>query len=86
MRSSKPVAVVGSTGGSYSVAPDRGDVTGKVPAIPAGATATLTLRTTMNGFEEAISLTGSINAGRPELNTADNHATITVTTSRLPTI
>jgi len=85
MRSSQAVSVVAGTGGSYSVAPNRMDVTGKVTAIPAGGTATLTLRTTVNGFEEGISLTGSINDGQPELNTSDNHAAIMVTTSRLPT-
>jgi hypothetical protein len=86
LRSSKPVAVVAGTGGSYRVAPNRIDVTGKVFAIPVGGTATLTLRTTVTGFEDGISLTGSINAGLPELNTADNQASITVTTSRFPTI
>jgi hypothetical protein len=48
--------------------------------------ATLTLRTSVNGFEEGISLTGSISGGQPELNPADNHASIMVTTTRFPTI
>ena len=69
------------THGPYIVDPNRVDVIGKVSGIPGGGTATLMLRTTVNGFEEGISLSGSITGG-PELDTSDNSASIMVTVSR----
>ena len=60
LRASKAVSIVSGTHGSYIVEPNRVDVIGKLSGIPAGGQATLALRTTVNGFEEGISLSGSI--------------------------
>lgn len=81
LRASKAVSIVSGTHGSYIVEPNRVDVIGKVRGIPAGGQATLLLRTTVNGFEEGISLSGSITGG-PELDLSDNSASIMVTVSR----
>ena len=80
LRASKAVSIVSGTHGSYIVEPNRVDVIGKLSGIPAGGQATLALRTTVNGFEEGISLSGSVAAG-PELDVSDNSASIMVTVS-----
>ncbi len=81
LRASKAVSVVSGSRGSYAVEPNRVDVIGKLSGIPANGQATLVLRTTVNGFEEGISLSGSIAAG-PELDLLDNSASIMVTVTR----
>jgi uncharacterized delta-60 repeat protein len=75
LRASKKVAIEASTLMKAEVAPTGIDVVGKVLAVPAGGTSTLTLRTTATGFEEGIELSGSI---------AGTTASLMVVTSRFP--
>ena len=74
LRASKPVSVVASSHGHATVAPNRIDVTAKLTGIPAGQSATLTLRTTVTGFEEGITLSGQIALFEgPEFNNSASH-------------
>ena len=71
---SKPVVVDSSTHVAATVEPNRIDVIGKVIGIPPGGSAVLTLRTSVNGFEEGITLSGSVDTGSPDTDPCDNTA------------
>ena len=85
LRASKKVAVVGSTSLRATVDPNMIDVVGKVPAIAPGSTASLVLRTTVTGFEEGISLAGSVESTHSDGKPITSNSSIVVSTDRFAT-
>jgi uncharacterized delta-60 repeat protein len=86
LHASKKVVVESSTLSKTDVAPTGLDVLGKVTAVPAGGTATLTLRTTATGFEQSIELSGSIATTDADGNPVTSTASVVVLTSRFAVI
>jgi uncharacterized delta-60 repeat protein len=86
LRASKKVAIEGITLMKAEVGPTGIDVVGKVLAVPAGGTSTLTLRTTATGFEEGIELGGTVATTDADGNPVTSRSAILVLTSRFPVI
>ena len=86
LRASKKVAVVSSSHGTATVAPNMVDVLAKLRAIAPGQSATVILRTSVTGFEEGISLDGTLDTTDTNGKPITVRAAVMVSTSRFPTI
>jgi uncharacterized delta-60 repeat protein len=86
LRCTKSVGVENATLMAPTVSATKVEVLCKLRTVPPGGAATLTLRTTANGFEEGIELSGSIDTTDANGDPVTVRAATLVSTSRFPVI